>query len=185
MIYLQKSPQCGNVSATATISRKKVAPLGRWVRPKLFRGPTCISLSSERQSPRSVTPPAAPTMSTPPGSGEADGAAPTASTYYDVYGPDVRDFFPSLFFLFFGEGKLRFLCFRVVEPGKFLITWNCINLSLGKAVFSVFCFCFCFSLTSLMENTYCTKWCFPAGGSVQKLLISLRGKCNSTGVLEF
>ncbi|XP_047048327.1 small RNA degrading nuclease 5-like isoform X2 [Lolium rigidum] len=90
MVYLQKSPQYSNASATATISRKKVAPLGRWVRPKLFRGPPCISLSSERQSPRSVTPPAAPTMSTPSGSGEADGAAPTASTYYDVYGPDAK-----------------------------------------------------------------------------------------------
>uniref|UniRef100_A0ACD5Y5T4 Uncharacterized protein n=1 Tax=Avena sativa TaxID=4498 RepID=A0ACD5Y5T4_AVESA len=89
-MYLQKSPQGSTASAIASVRRKKIAPLGRWIKPKLFRGPSCISLSSQSQSPRGVTPPAAPTMSTPSGSGEADRAAPAASTYYDVYGPDAK-----------------------------------------------------------------------------------------------
>jgi hypothetical protein len=40
MVYLQKSPQGSSASATATLSPKKIAQLGRSVRPKLFRGPS-------------------------------------------------------------------------------------------------------------------------------------------------
>jgi hypothetical protein len=76
-------------------------------------------------------------MSTPSGSGEADGDAPAASTYYDIYGPDVRALLPSFFLSLLG-GKLRFHCFRVVELGKTLITCSCVSLLLGKTVFFVF-----------------------------------------------
>lgn len=95
MLYLQSGPRGSR--ASTTISRKK-----RWVRSLRFRGPPCINISSERQSPRSVTPrAAAAAMTTPSGGGDA------ATTYYDVYGPDVRALSPSLLSLLLFEGSIR------------------------------------------------------------------------------
>uniref|UniRef100_A0A0E0MKF2 Exonuclease domain-containing protein n=1 Tax=Oryza punctata TaxID=4537 RepID=A0A0E0MKF2_ORYPU len=87
MVYLHKrSPHSGGINNSPTTF------LRSWVRPPQIRGLPCIivtSLPPPLQSPRNAAAAAADDdeMAALSGSGEA---APSSSTYYDVYGPDAK-----------------------------------------------------------------------------------------------